>query len=409
MTAPPPPPSPTHILRTHTSPISALSFSPDNERLYSGDSAGHVVVTSTRSLRAITSWNAHTDSVLGVEEWGQRVITHARDNKLHVWTRVEELPPSARLGGSAAQADLPRPTLCYSMDVNALNYCRFSLLNLSRGNDAAALIALPNLVDSSVADVWSLPARERIHAAIGQAGRKSIFSSEPGERSQTGIIMSLHLFSVARSSSSSSQLDDELRLLCAYENGGVTLRRYVRTEKEKSVEGAGWDVVWDVKVHVDTIMAMRVSRKNDFALTVSADHIVGRYDLMETKEPIAHKTKHPGNAAIAIRDDGRVCAIAGWDGRVRLYSTRSLKPLGTLKYHKTGCQAVEFARSISTATEEIPGDDHHKEEGDEEEEDDDGSGAEMSLEEKADRARWLVAGGKDTRVSIWSLMSFEKS
>jgi hypothetical protein len=26
-------------------------------------------------------------------------------------------------------------------------------------------------------------------------------------------------------------------------------------------------------------MAMRVSRENDFALTVSADHLVGRYDL----------------------------------------------------------------------------------------------------------------------------------
>jgi hypothetical protein len=47
--------------------------------------------------------------------------------------------------------DLPTPGLVYSMDVNALNYCRFSLLSLSSGEDSdpAALIALPNLVDSS--------------------------------------------------------------------------------------------------------------------------------------------------------------------------------------------------------------------------------------------------------------------
>jgi hypothetical protein len=61
------------------------------------------------------------------------------------------MPSSARLGGSAALPSLPTPTLRYSMDVNALNYCRFSLLRLCEGSEEAkALIALPNLVDSSV-------------------------------------------------------------------------------------------------------------------------------------------------------------------------------------------------------------------------------------------------------------------
>jgi hypothetical protein len=27
------------------------------------------------------------------------------------------------------------------------------------------------------------------------------------------------------------------------------------------------------------------------------------------------KTKYPGNGAIAIRSDGRVCAVGGWDGK----------------------------------------------------------------------------------------------
>lgn len=61
------------------------------------------------------------------------------------------MPSSARLGGSAALPSLPTPTLCYSMDVNALNYCRFSLLKLcEESEEAKAIIALPNLVDSSV-------------------------------------------------------------------------------------------------------------------------------------------------------------------------------------------------------------------------------------------------------------------
>ena len=81
--------------------------------------------------------------------------------------------------------------------------------------------------------------------------------------------------------------------------------------------------------------------------------------------------------------------------RIRLYSTKKFKPLGTLKYHKSACQCLEFARSIQ-----------FQENPDDEEIDSDDE--ELSKEEKLDRSRWLIAGGKDNRVSIWSLMSFEK-
>lgn len=72
----PPPAAPTHLLRLHYHPINAIAFSEDNERLYSGDTSGLVVATSTRSLRTITKWQAHSDGLLGVEEWGDEVITY---------------------------------------------------------------------------------------------------------------------------------------------------------------------------------------------------------------------------------------------------------------------------------------------------------------------------------------------
>ena len=80
--------------------------------------------------------------------------------------------------------------------------------------------------------------------------------------------------------------------------------------------------------------------------------------------------------------------------RIRLYSTKSFKPLGTLKYHKSACQCLEFARSIRV--EENP------------EVEIDSDDEELSNEEKLNRSRWLFAGGKDNRVSIWPLMSFDK-
>ncbi|KAJ7659938.1 WD40-repeat-containing domain protein [Mycena rosella] len=384
----PAPAAPTHLLRSHSADVTALSFSDDNERLYSGDAAGRVVVTSTRALRPIVSWPAHTDGILGVQEWGARVLTHARDHKLHVWARVEDPP---RVGASAAMsgAGVPPPTLCYSLDVNALNFCRFSLLPgpaASDGGEATALVALPNLVESAEADVWALPSRTRVHASVGTQRTQPMFSLGGREGMKTGLIMGLHLFRAGSSASSSSVHESELRLLCAYEDGSVVLRRFAGEAGASSMEGRGWDVVWRSKLHVEAIMAMRVSRDNRLALTVSADHVVGRYDLDADADGagVVHRTTHAGNGCVALRDDGRVCAVGGWDGRIRLYTTKSMKP---------GCLAVEFARAVECA---------EVKDGEEDEED------EMSGAEREGRGRWLAAGAKDQRVSLWGLISFER-
>jgi hypothetical protein len=81
--------------------------------------------------------------------------------------------------------------------------------------------------------------------------------------------------------------------------------------------------------------------------------------------------------------------------RVRLYSTKTLKPLGTLDYHRKGCQAVTFAQYQHEQPPAVGADGEDIED-------------EMSAAEKADRRRWLAAGSQDSRVSVWSLISFEK-
>ncbi|KAG2060802.1 WD40 repeat-like protein [Suillus hirtellus] len=400
-----PAPSPIHLLRSHSSAVSTLSISTDNERIYSGDTVGQVIVTSTRSLRPLASWKAHTDSLLGIEEWGSQIITHGRDNKLHVWARPEESASIRQ--GPATLSDLSTPTICYSMDVNTLNYCRFSLLALAGASAQEGLLAIPNLVESALADIWSLPSCQRLHAAIGDPLDTSVTAFSDGRSgSKSGIIMSLHLFYSALSAPSSSMSARELRLLCAYEDGSVVLRKRTAHETKQTVEGRGWEVVWKSKLHVESVMAMAVSSDCTLALTVSADHLVGRYDLLKTQEAseftpagTAFKTKHPGNGAVAIRSDGRVCAIGGWDGKVRLYSTKTLKLLGTLVHHKQGCQTVTFASHI----------DHVPLCGDLKEDDTSSDEDELTVEEKHARGRWLIAGSTDAKVSIWALMDFEKT
>lgn len=74
-----PSPAPKHIIRSHADPVSVVYSSDDNERIYSGDSSGTVVITSSRSLRAIATWKAHDHGLLGIQEWEDTIITSVRD------------------------------------------------------------------------------------------------------------------------------------------------------------------------------------------------------------------------------------------------------------------------------------------------------------------------------------------
>ena len=64
--------------------MNVLAFSSDNERMYSGDASGIVSITSTRTLRSIAVWPAHTDGLLGIEEWGNA----QQDSVINIITSV---------------------------------------------------------------------------------------------------------------------------------------------------------------------------------------------------------------------------------------------------------------------------------------------------------------------------------
>lgn len=46
--------------------------------------------------------------------------------------------------------------------------------------------------------------------------------------------------------------DRALSLMTSYENGSVKLWRYHNIEKERSIEGIGWDCIWSLKLHVES-------------------------------------------------------------------------------------------------------------------------------------------------------------
>lgn len=109
-----------------------------------------------------------------------------------------------------------------------------------------------------------------------------------------------------------------------------------------------------------------------------------------------------------MRDDGKIFATAGWDGRVRVYAVKTMRELAVLKWHKEGCYAVGFA---DVEDPKQPGDvgGENSEEGRIEE-----KGKEVARKtgtmtvkqerlRKAETTHWLAVGSKDGKVSLWDI------
>ncbi|EIW67607.1 hypothetical protein TREMEDRAFT_64199 [Tremella mesenterica DSM 1558] len=163
-----------------------------------------------------------------------------------------------------------------------------------------------------------------------------------------------------------------------------------------------------------------------------------------------HSTGQIGNSSLSISPQGSVIAVGGWDGKIRLYSTSTFKPLGILNYHRGTVNVLAFANPPSpplpsphllldnVSTVLLPDTESNQvgteksinnievkgldkginltggiDVGLKEKELDDKT-IDMNMEEESDdeldqvglRYRWFVSGGKDHRVALWSLMDF---
>ncbi|RUS21038.1 hypothetical protein BC937DRAFT_93786, partial [Endogone sp. FLAS-F59071] len=284
------------VLRTHDSTLPLFR-----------DADGQVLVWDLKTRRTTVKWKAHKDSVLSIQEWGaNRLITHGRDNNIHVWdcTNLESLTSGNPL---------------FSLPVNALNFCKFSTCS-PENDDDDLLIAVPSILDSSMIDIFSLRHQTRLWAHIGLPPFPESSSPPSEQPAKAGLCMALRLF----------WRDKQLYLLAGYENGGLAFWRLQKGET--IVEGEGTDArrvvvkdgvrekVWEVKEHKEVVLAIDVSPDMCHALSTSADDKIVKYSLYDnpsSNEIIAGSVtlKHPGVSDVRIRSDGRIFATGGWDGR----------------------------------------------------------------------------------------------
>lgn len=211
-------------------------------------------------------------------------------------------------------------------------------------------------------------------------------------------------------------LTQNLTVVAGFESGHTSVSYLPDSSKPV------WQTTYISQAHTQPILSLSLSPDKSFYLTSSADAIIAKHPVTVPPKwqnddveasigsaggvPIkVLQTKHAGQQSLKIRNDGLVFATAGWDSRVRVYSTRGMKELAVLKWHKEGCYAVAFAEvpiagEENDAGEESAGGDEKGKEVVKL------TGAVTVKDErlrKAKTAHWLAAGSKDGKVSLWDI------
>jgi ASTRA-associated protein 1 len=272
--------------------------------------------------------------------------------------------------------DRKKPWLLHSLPVHALNFCSFAMCN-ERTSEAAGsspniLIAVPGLQDGQIF-ITSLPPETRF-ANI----------PPPPKETASGMLMAIGL-----------HYDNQSRLhvLAGYESG-VTC-----AWTQSSASPQTWQIIYSHKAHAQPILSLDIAPSLGYFYTSSADAIVARHPLSASGngEAKVMQTKHAGQQSLTVRSDEKIFATAGWDGRMRVYSTKTMKELAVLKWHKEGCYALAFA-GISPVPETA----------------EDGGALvdgminrDLTVSEqrtaKARETHWLAAGSKDGKISLWDI------
>lgn len=225
-----------------------------------------------------------------------------------------------------------QPWLLYSLDVNTLNFCSFAQTEtFIKGSPTGLLIAVPDIISSEKVEICHLPSSKRLHTIPASPLFKG------------GMVMCLDIFHHP-----STAL---LTVLAGFESGHTTISH---------LNDTSWITIYMTQPHKQPILSLAVGPEKNYYITSSTDAIIAQHvipsltivspDLNSTelvKKDMPSKqlnTKHAGQQDIKIRNDGKIFATAGWDGRVRVYSCQALREVAILKWHKQGCYAVAFAK-----------------------------------------------------------------
>ncbi|XP_077016473.1 guanine nucleotide-binding protein subunit beta-like protein 1 isoform X2 [Tamandua tetradactyla] len=298
--APPPSPDPRFVLRGTQSAVHALHFcgvaqGPGPPLLLSGSQHGLVHIWSLQTRRAIATLDGHGGQCV---TWlqtlppGHQLLSQGRDRTLRLWDLAEG-----------------RSTVADTVDLEHVGFCRSSIL---AGGQPRWLLAVPGKGDDEV-QVLEMPSKTPVCTLRPEAGARP------------GMPMCLQLW----------QADARPLLLAGYEDGSVAL--WSVPERRALSRTA---------CHPEPVLGLGFDSPRARGVSGSAGKTLAVWSLDEQQTLqvcSTHEVTNPGIADVTLRPDRRILATAGWDGRVRVFRWRTMRPLAVLDFHRAPVHCVAFA------------------------------------------------------------------
>ncbi|EPX73253.1 astra associated protein 1 A [Schizosaccharomyces octosporus yFS286] len=340
-------PTPFYVLRGHSSNVTAIAFDEKNH-LFSGDENGFVICWSLLDMRPLQAWYAHTKTILGMEVVDTDTLcTQSRDCRLTVWKMdfgkikyslaLSELSSMQSRGNGLSQTNLDinndSVTICSSIYINALTFCSFSY------DKNAKVIAVSNTINVDGIDIYEAESLLSKNTNQGDHGTRLQNEIKPTiNNEKTGALMT----------TSFASSEEFLFLAVGYESGHVAQFQCKLSQVRNVCLDFRdvWVMTYFEKSHSQPVLSVNYNKSGNELYSSGADDRIVKHpsslDGAANNKPRVFHSKHCGQQCLQIRGDNRIIATAGWDGRTRIYSCKSLSVLAVLKYHSSMINCVSF-------------------------------------------------------------------
>jgi len=306
-------PSPVFTLRSTKGEITSLTFiklGDCKEQLLTGHSSGELQLWELETNRPTCTWLAHTKRIRWLGHSSGRLFSYGADASLIFWD-TKSLP--------IKQISL--------FPLNSYTHCPCDVTTKE-----PVLIAAPH--DNSDVNFISADKQVKVKSLKLQSNQ-----------SKYGVLMFLKLF----------EIGDKTYLWTSYENGAIILWNV-----DESVQ------LSEHKSHQEPVTCIDFHVPSMYGISGFVDDKLTFWNLKQDFKINLNKLisiTNPGLACVKIHPKGLYAATGGCDGRVRIFSWKTFKPLAVLDFHSETINGLAFSKE----------------------------------------SLLLAAGSKDGRVSFWNL------
>lgn len=300
---------PISTLRGHVTGVTALYSIPNANTLLSGDEEGKIIVWDLSIFRKLTELPKFGDSRVQTLRVVKLTVNHEPKDVLIAQYRNE--------GVFIVTLNLEEPKILAKHPVYESLFSKGDAISIC--DNMKAILAYPAYLENYLVTVRIL-GEDAQTLISGTAKRNSL---------------QITIFDIKVLS-----LEERHLIFVGYEDGCICMYSFVMTETTPLTI----DLIKTVDLGTkDFVSAFDVMMKNNKIIAVCGSPL-GELKFVDisTDSIDAVKLKKHGVAAISIRQDKRLVAVSCWDETIRLYSTKSMKPLAVLKHHLSQVQDLLF-------------------------------------------------------------------